>query len=112
MVTSAQTKGVGKNARLTGKHSQSELLEGLDGVQGRVWVALQNLHLVAVLNQRVADQLVEEGLLSHVHTVPLLRPALISRLSQVRVTCSGEVKGTEKSLDSTEPTQNQCYGQR
>lgn len=58
--------------------SQSELLEGLDGVERRVGVPLQNLHLVPVQDQRVADQLVEEGLLSHVHSVPLLNPAVVS----------------------------------
>lgn len=74
------------------KNSQSELLEGLDGVQRRVRVPLLNLHLVPVQNQRMADQLVEEGLLSQVHCVPFLSPAFIVRPSHIGVTCAGGVE--------------------
>jgi len=47
---------------VTSRDSQSQLLEGLGGVERRVGILLQNLHLVGVVDQVVPDQLVQQRL--------------------------------------------------
>lgn len=53
-------KGAKKHLARMCRHSQSQLLEGLDGVEGRVGVSLENLHLVGGVDQITPDQLVQQ----------------------------------------------------
>lgn len=55
--------------------SQSQLLKCLHRVQRRGGVPLLNLHLVSVPHQRAADELIQKGLFSQVHFVPVFQPS-------------------------------------
>lgn len=70
-------------------NSQPELLERLDGEEGRGGVPLLDLHLVPVLHQGAADELVEERLLGQVHTLRVLLPTSIFAFN---VACAGAQK--------------------
>lgn len=69
--------------------SQSQLLEGLHGVQRRAGVPLQNLHLVSVAHQRAPDQFVQQGLLSQVHSALVIPAASMFILLRQNVACAG-----------------------
>lgn len=65
---------------------QPELLERLDGEQRGGGVPLLDLHLVPVLHQGAADELVQEGLLGQVHSLGLFQPPSMFTLN---VSCAG-----------------------
>lgn len=43
-------------------HSQSQLLEGLDRVEGRIWILLKDFYLICCVDKIISYQLVQQGL--------------------------------------------------
>lgn len=62
-------------------NSQSELLKCLDGEQRGGGVPLLDLHLIPVLHQGAADELVQQGLFGQVHSVCGFQPTSIFTLN-------------------------------
>lgn len=81
------------------KYLQSQLLKGLDGVQGRRGVPLQDLHLVSVPHQRAADQFVQQGLLGQVRLVPAFPRTSIFSSLRLNVACAGG-NGTTRNVNA------------